>query len=172
MKKRVRGAAAVGCTLLVSLLGVGSASAADPRQPYPNPTGSFDLNGYCSGFDVVASYTRSKEYVIHQTTAPDGTITQKITGSAVISLTNATTGKTVTYNASGPGTVIIYPDNSYSVDATGPTLFWTLPQNSYLGVPTISYTRGPVSFYVDATGMTTSYSHDGHQINVCDVLAS
>jgi hypothetical protein len=67
--------------------------------------------------------------------------------------------------------VVIYPDDAFSVDAAGPNLFWTEPQFSFPGVPTISYTTGHVTFEVDASGLTTSYALAGHQTDVCAVLA-
>jgi hypothetical protein len=50
----------------------------------------------------------------------------------------------------------------------------TLPQFSYPGVPTISYTTGHVTVFVEASGMTTSYTLAGgeRQTDVCAVLAS
>ena len=146
------------------------AGAADPRQPYPNPTQPFTLAGYCA-FPVQVDYTRSNEYIIHRSTAPDGTITQQITGYAAINVTNETTGKSLTYHANGPGTVVTYPDGAFSVNSHGPSLFWTTPQDSYPGVPPISYTTGNVSFSVDPSGLTTSYNLDGSQTDVCQALA-
>ena len=55
------------------------AGAADSRQPYLNPTEPFTLTGYCS-FPVEVDVTRSNEYIIHESIAPDGTKTQKVTG--------------------------------------------------------------------------------------------
>jgi hypothetical protein len=76
----------------------------------------------------------------------------------------------VSYNIPGPAIVVLYPDGAFSVDATGPNLFWTLPENSFPGVPTLSYTTGHVSFQAAATDKTTSYSLQGHQTDVCAVL--
>jgi hypothetical protein len=116
-------------------------------------------------------YTRFNQYVIRQTTAPDGTTTLKITGNAQATVTNTDTGKSVSYNISGPGTIVIYPSNAFSIDAAGPNLLWTLPENSFPGVPTISYTTGHVTVQVDESGRTTSYNLAGRQTDVCAVLA-
>jgi len=49
---------------------------------------------------------------------------------------------------------------------------WTTLDNSYPGVPTLSYTTGHVSFQVDSSGKTTAYSLKGHRTDVCAALAS
>jgi hypothetical protein len=85
-------------------------------------------------------------------------------------VTNLSTGTSVSYNVSGPGTAVFYPSGAVSFDAAGPNLFWTQPQFSYPGVPTISYTTGHVTFEVDASGQTISYTLAGSQTDVCEAL--
>jgi hypothetical protein len=157
--------------VLIGLLFAAPAGASDPRVPLPTPD-PVVLDGYCPGFTVVVTYTQMNEYIIHQTAAPDGTTTLKITGYAQATVTNLAIGKSVTYTISGPGTVVFYPDGAFSIDAAGPNLLWTLPANSFPGVPTISYTTGHVTVQVAASGKTTAYSLQGHQTDVCAVLAS
>jgi hypothetical protein len=168
MQRAVGGSLAV---VLVGLLSAVPAGASDPRDPLPTPD-PIVLEGYCEGFTAVVTYTKMNQYVIHETTAPDGTTTLQITGHAEASVTNQATGTSVTYNISGPGTVVIYPDGAFSIDAHGPNLLWTTPENSFPGVPTISYTTGHVTLQVDASGLTTSYQLRGRQTDVCTVLAS
>src|SRR5512132_54189 len=149
------------------------ANAEDPREELPTPE-PIVLEGYCPGFTAVVTYTAFNQYIISTTTASDGTTTLKITGHAQVTVTNQTTGKSVSYNISGPGTIVIYPDGAFSIDAAGPNLLWTLPENSFPGVPTISYTTGHVTVFVDASGQTTSYRLAGgaRQTDVCAVLAA
>jgi hypothetical protein len=170
MKRAARGSLAVA-VILLGLLSATPAGASDPRIPLPTPE-PIVLEGYCSGFTVVVTYTQMNEYIIHQTTAPDGTTTLMITGYAQATVTNQATGESVTYTISGPGTVVIYPSGAFSIDAHGPNLLWTLPQYSFEGVPTISYTTGHVTVQVAASGQTTAYSLQGNQTDVCAVLGS
>ena len=165
---------AVGGSLAVALLGLLSAVPAGAQRPHvPLPTPDpIELEGYCDGFTAVVTYTKMNQYIIKQTTAPDGTTTLKITGHARASVTNQSTGQSVSYNISGPGNIVIYPDGAFSIDAHGPNLLWTAPENSFPGVPTISYTTGHVTLFVAASGETTSYQLRGHQTDVCTVLAS
>jgi hypothetical protein len=171
----------VGTLMLVSVSAVAAGAATNSRPqppvPLPDPV-TLPAQDYCGDFDALLTYTHMNEYVIHETTAPDGTITDKITGYAQATVTNKVTGKSVTYTISGPGTVVTYPKdpdtglNPFSIDAAGPNLLWTTKANSYPGVPTISYTTGHVTVTVDAHGKTTAYHLDGHQTDVCAVLAT
>jgi hypothetical protein len=69
MRNFIRISAALSVAL-ASLVVVAAASA-DPRVPLGS-SGPFELTGYCS-FPVLVTYTRSNEYIIHQTQASDGT---------------------------------------------------------------------------------------------------
>jgi hypothetical protein len=133
------------------------------------------MQGYCQGFDVSVLFSGLNQYVISQSTAPDGTITMRVTGRASATLTNATSGQSVSYNVSGPGVITMNPDGSFSADLAGPNLLWTLPANlpDSPTVPAISYTTGRVTLAVAASGKTTSYSLAGgaRQTDVCAVLA-
>jgi hypothetical protein len=155
---------------LAALALAAPARADDPRVPLTAPNAT--LSGYCQGFNVSVEFTRYNQYIIRQSTAPDGTTTLRIAGNAKATVTNLSTGKSVSYNVSGPGTLVIHPDGSFTIDAAGPNLLWTLPENSYPNVPAISYTTGHVTLAVDASGKTTSYSLAGgaRQTNVCAVL--
>jgi hypothetical protein len=144
---------------LAGLLLAAPAGASDPRFPIPTPE-PLKLEGYCEGFTAVITWTKFNQYIIHQMTAPDGTTTLQITGNAQVTVTNQTTGESVTYNISGPGTIVIEPDGAFSIDAGGPNLLWILPENleQFPDVPTISYTTGHVTVEVAADGQTTSYT--------------
>ena len=168
-------------TGLAALTLAGPARAEDPREeiPTPNPVvlAAFDPStgtGYCAGFDAVVTFPAYNQYVVRQTTAADGTTTLKITGHAKATVTNQSSGKSVTLNISGPGTIVIEPDGAFRIDAAGPNLLWTSSENSFGDVPEISYTRGRVSLRVDASGQTTSYTLAGgaRQTDVCVLLAT
>ena len=173
--KSVRAAGLLAVTLvLTGLLLASSASASDPRVPLPTPD-PLVLDGYCEGFTVLITWTEFNQYIIKATTSSDGTTTLKITGHAQATVTNQTTGASVSYNVSGPGTLVLYPNGAFSINATGPNLLWTLPENleHFPDVSTISYTTGHVTVEVDASGQTTSYTLAGgaRQTDVCAVLA-
>jgi hypothetical protein len=163
--------------VLIGLLLAAPADAQRPHPPYnpgPNPT-VLAQGDYCDDFTAVVTFTKLNQYIIHDTTDPvTGVETLRITGNAQATVTNQSTGESVTYNINGPATLVINPDGSFSADAGGPNLLWTTQDNSFPGVPAISYTTGHVTFAVDASGQTTSYTLAGgaRQTDVCAVLAS
>ena len=176
MKRAVRGFIAAPL-VLIGLLSAAPADAQRPHLPYdpgPNPT-LLPQGDYCADFTAVVTFTKLNQYIIHDTTDPVTHVeTLRITGNAQATVTNQTTGESVSYNISGPATVVINPDRSFSADAGGPNLLWTTQDNSYPGVPTISYTTGHLTLAVDASGQTTSYTLAGgaRQTDVCAILAS
>jgi hypothetical protein len=88
-------------------------------------------------------------------------------------VTNDDTGKSITYNVSGPGTQTVFLDGSFTIDAAGPNLLWTTVENSKpAGVPQLAYTTGRVRLAVDKTGHTTSYQLNGRSTDVCTKLAA
>ena len=168
--------------VLIGLLSVAPASA-KPPQPLPTPDPIVlpqfvpdMVDGYCQGFTARVTYTKMKQKVVQDTTVGD-VQTQKITGNAQVTVARLDEAgnvvKSVDYNVSGPGTLVINKkDGSFSVDAHGPNLLWTTKANSFPDVPQISYTTGHVTFAVNPAGLTTSYTLEGRQTDVCAVLAS
>jgi hypothetical protein len=172
--RKLRAAAAL---LLTGLLSPAPALAADPRLPIATPDPVVLPAGeFCEDFTAVVTFDDFNQYIIHSTTAPSGTVTLQITGRARATVTNEVTGRSVSYNISGPGTLVLNPNGSFSGDLAGPNLLYTARENlaNFPEVPTISYTTGHVTFAVDASGQTTSYALAGgsRQTDVCAVLAS
>ena len=157
---------------LMFLVAASPAGAGTKRQPvgFPSPN-PFVLTApdYCD-FNVLVDVVSTKEYFTSTLNA-DGSTTLKVTGSAFVTVTNEATGKTLSYNISGPGTETFYPSGAFSADLEGPELLWTTHANSYDGVPTLSYTTGHVTFSVDQYGKTIAYHLDGHRTDVCAALA-
>jgi hypothetical protein len=171
MSRSARRLLLTGCAIVAIAAGGEPANADRPHQYVE--TGDFTLSGYCA-FDVAVHFVRSNEYIIRNTTLPDGTVIAKITGNLAVQLTNLSTNETRTYQINGPGTATFPPDGSFSVEAAGPNLYWTLPANlpdAPAGVPTLSYTTGYLAFAVAANGRTTSYVHHGATTDVCAQLA-
>jgi hypothetical protein len=172
---RVRGSIRAGfavalVAMAMGALSVAPAGAADPRTLLPPADQELD-DQFCA-FPVDIHFTDVNQYIIHETTALDGTVTWDITGRARATVTNVDTGKMVSYNISGPGTIVFDPDGGFSIDAHGPNLLWTARDLSYPGVPAISYTTGHVTLQVAPSGLTTDYNLSGRQTDVCRVLAS
>jgi hypothetical protein len=171
MFRAARALLAVGLVLVVGVLCPATAGAA---RPVPALTFDRTLKGICP-FDVQLTVVRQNEFIIHETVASDGTIYDQYAGNLVVEVTNVETGKSLTYNISGPGTFWHNPTTgTLGGQLYGPNLLWTTPENlpdEPAGVPTLSYTTGPVSFTGDASGKTTFYSHRGTTTDVCAALA-
>ena len=142
MKRLVRCLIAVPA-VLVGLLSAGPALAADPRIPLtaaPVTLPSAANPGeYCQGFTARITVQDFNQYIIRQTIDPmSGATILRITGRARATVTNLTTLKSVSYNISGPGTLVLNSDGSFSGDLHGPNLLWTARANlaNFLFVPT------------------------------------
>jgi hypothetical protein len=168
MFRAIRAVLVVGWVLMGGALCPALAGAA---PPIPAPAFEGTLTGICA-FKVQLTVERQNEFIIHETVAPDGTIYDQYAGNLVVRVTNVETGKSLTYNISGPGTFWQNPTaGTFGAQLYGPNLLWTEPAKLPAGVPALSYTTGPVSFSVDANGNTTSYSHRGRTTDVCAALA-
>jgi hypothetical protein len=147
----------------------------DPSPPEPN----VDLkavgdDGYCD-FPVKVVQAAIKAPVT--TELPDGSTVVTFRGFGSATVTNMNSGKTLTFNISGPGSVTIFPNvppatgNAFEIDAKGPNLLYTTVANSFPGVPQLAYTTGHVRVHVEASGITDSYELSGHSTDVCPLLA-
>lgn len=104
------------------------------------------------------------------TTLANGATESRFTGHAEAIATNDKTGKSITYNISGPGTLTVLTDGSFTIDAAGPNLLYTTVENSAPGVPQLAYTTGRVQLAVNNTGHTDSYQLNGRSTDVCAKL--
>jgi len=103
---------------------------------------------YC-GFPVRLDFPVNNEYQT-VSTAPDGSTVFTITGHLTVSATNQVTGKTVTVNASGPGSLTISPDGSTGVFDNRGLFFLFAPNATQFGFPSnIVVTSGAWSFVSD-----------------------
>ena len=95
------------------------------------------------------------------------------TGFATTSDTNLATGKTVTENSSGPGTLTIFPDGSLTEATQGVTVTFLAPADAArFGLPAVSVTAGALTISVDPNGNITSLSLHGRVlVDVCAALS-
>jgi hypothetical protein len=161
-----------GCRVLIAAAVTGTGvlmtlAPAQAAQPQPQPQtvqlpgqDTAGTNGFCQ-FPVTVVLTS------YQQLRGGG----KFAGHGYATVTNDVTGKSLTYNVSGPGAVTATPGGGFSVDAGGTNLFWTTVANSYPGVPQLAYTTGHLQFTVSGTGDTTGYSLSGNSTDVCAALS-
>ena len=112
-----------------------------------------------SGIVALVHNTIEKEY-IKTFTQKDGTLRYGIDGRLVVEVTG--NGKTLTFNASGPGSIVVHPDGTASIVTEG--LTFSIPRaNNAIWLFT-----GRVVFDA-ATG--TILSHSGSTTDVCAQLS-
>jgi hypothetical protein len=161
--------------ILLSMISVLAATAPAQAAPPQVQPGHVDLpardangGGYCP-FPVSVDYVTKQR--AQDSTNPDGSTSQRVTGYAFATVTNLSTGKALDYQVSGPGVWTYYPDQAFAFEGGGVNIFWTEYGKSYPGVPQLNYITGHVSFHVNATGLTTSYQLSGSSTDVCAALA-
>lgn len=98
---------------------------------------------------------------------PNGDIMQLATGALVFTLTNASTGKSITVNTSGPGRFTIHPDGSLTIEAQG-RWFLAFIENAPF---TAFISSGRVVFSIAPGGPPTLVSQSGHVEDVCALLS-
>ena len=171
MRRSSAGTILVG--LVVCVLGAVTASPAlannDPHRVFL-PAGPVDLPvGFCrfpTHYEVVAN----KEYG-KITTLSDGTLIIRETGALKLRATNVRSGKSVLLNASGPGTITIYPDGSLTIDGTGHWLLFNLAADAAsFGLPAVILTSGHVHQALDPAATPIALSVTGHVTDVCAAL--
>ena len=126
--------------------------------------------GFCS-FPVHLEPVVNKEYGTF-TTSADGATIIKESGVLKFAISNQDTGKTTLVNASGPGTVTIYPDGSVTVLGTGHWLIFNPADDAAaFGLPGLMVTSGRLYEALDPSNKLTELSVTGRAIDVCDAIS-
>jgi hypothetical protein len=145
--------AAIALSTSALLVGAAPAGAnSDPHRMFL-PSTPFDIAPGVCPFGVHVDVPVDNEYGT-STLAPDGSTILKVTGALVWTLTNQTTGKSITLNASGPGTIDIPPAPSTVLTIASRGVAITYVTNgAAFGLPNLFYYAGPFDF-------STDYSND------------
>lgn len=152
---------------MVLIGSAGPAAADSQRQPLPFD----DVTSPCPNFDVLQHAVSSNNYLTQRTTQ-SGTTIIKISGTLVLELTNLTSHKSITLNASGPGTITVNPDASSVTEGRGLTLVFLDPVTAAaFKMPMISYLSGRLVLAADPTGTATAISYTGNFRDVCAMLS-
>lgn len=135
-------------------------------RPFTLPAAPF------CGFRVRVAFPVNKEF-IKGLKAADGSMISLITGSFKVSLTNLSTGTTITVNASGSGKFTAHADGSTTDVTRGHSLnFLGAADAQRFGLPAVSVTTGKEVSTVDAHGNLTSLTLNGHVlVDVCAALS-
>ena len=145
--------------------GDGSDRVFVPQLPFTYPA------GHVCAFAVQVTPVDDKEYIVRDTTEPDGTIVQRITGHLTATLTNLANGHAVTRNFSAAGTLTQGADGSLKLESEGPAFYsFGLRTQARLGLPGIDIVDGHAVFTIAPTGRV-AFSVTGHQTDGCALIA-
>jgi hypothetical protein len=155
--------AAVAVLAGTTALLVPSASA-DPPTRVPAPF--TDLSGpWCPGFDVNWHAVTNNEVA---TFFSDGRVI--VTGTFKIDVTNMSSGKTVTVNASGP--VFVSSDGNTVVLRGNTLLGYSAGEVGPGSAPFTQLVSGVVTVKYAADGSVASLTRTGHVTDLCAALAA
>ncbi len=152
---------AAGLAAVAILISPVSGSANSDPHRSPLPAGPLDLPATYCGFPMHLDFPVNREYQTIST-ASDGSTVLTITGSLFVTATNQVTGKAVTVNASGPGTLTISPNGATGIFDNRGLFFLFAPNAKQFGFPSnVVVTSGAWSFISDFNtnniiGLTTA----------------
>jgi hypothetical protein len=155
---------------LLTLLLLAPASTAWARGDGWEPLANEPFTVEACGTTVDATFPMNKEYQ-QVTTDAEGNQHIKVTGALKVTLTDTATGRSVTYNISGPGTSIAYANGDFLFNATGRNLLFLTPeQAAATGLPQLFVTSGPISVLFRADGSVEVQRLGNHLQDICAAL--
>lgn len=165
-------AAGAAGSLAAGFAALPAAANSDPHRSYAAAE-LFDLPPGICAFPVHIDFPVNKEYST-VTVQPDGSTVISTTGSLVVTATNDLTGKSVTVNASGPGTLSISPDGSSATAVSRGLTFVFAVNGTTFGFPSnLVVTSGDLAFtFNPSTDSITSLTRMPHLLlDVCGALS-
>lgn len=160
--------------VLAALIAIGAspAQAAGGRHRVPVGNVPADIPADVCGFPVHIGVIKDQEYVVSRTVHADGSISTRVAGPLVNSLTNLDTGTSITYDNGGPGTITTYPDGHATLDFQGHSMAWVrVAYQARLGRPALRLVNGQVRGVVDAAGDIVELSTKGPVLDGCALLS-
>ena len=153
----------LAATVVALVLGlsasVGASASGNPdRQLFPPPP---DLVGPLCGAamgTIIAHVSVDREY-IKTYVSSNGTTKYEVNGTQIDTITG--NGKTVTINASGPGSITIFPDGKVVQVLQGHTSYFNTPDKGIFlfdGLVVVDTSNGTIA------------GHNGHVTDVCALL--
>jgi hypothetical protein len=156
---------------LFTLLLLASASTAWARGDGWEPVNNQPFTLEACGTTVDVAYPIDKEYQ-RITTDAQGNQYIQITGALVATFTDTATGRSVTYNISGPAkNAIAYTNGDFLLVATGRNLgILTTEQAAALGLPELFVTSCPIRVLIRADGSVDIQRQGNHLQDICAAL--
>jgi hypothetical protein len=154
---------------LLTLLLLAPASAAWARGDGWEPVNNQPATLEACGTTVAVTFPMDKEYQ-RVTTDAQGNQHIKVTGALKVTFTDTATGRSVTYNVSGPGNSIAYANGDFLFNATGRNFIALFPNQVIPGLPQVFVTSGPIQLLFRADGSVEVQRMGNHLQDVCAAL--
>lgn len=160
----------VVATLVAGATGPAQAAGGHHRVPVHNVPA--DIPADVCGFAVHIGVIEDREYIVRRTVNADGSISTRVAGPLVNSLTNLDTGKSIAYDNGGPGTITTYPDGHATLDFQGHSMAWVrAAYQARLGAPALRLVNGHVTGTVDSSGDIVELATRGQVRDGCALLS-
>lgn len=164
-----------GIAVVAAMIASGAVPAQADGAHHRVPVGNVpaDIPADVCGFPIHIGIIEDHEYVVRRTVHADGSISTRVAGPLVNSLTNLDTGATIAYDNGGPGTITTYPDGHATLDFSGHSMAWVrAPYQARLGAPAFRLVSGGhVVGTVDAAGDIVELSTIGTVLDGCALLS-
>ena len=160
--------AAVSCALVLASSVAASAAGKPGRTlaPSPNPL-TAPLCGAALGDVTVTVDADTYRSYVKTYVMSDGTTRLKFNGYQAATVTG--NGKTLHFNISGPGTIVLNGDTVVALTGAGHGLYIGPPGTTQPGL--LLFT-GNVVYAVESSGNAIVASYTGHRTDICDLLRS
>jgi hypothetical protein len=158
---------------VVASLVTGSAQAATGHHREPVHNVPADIPADVCGFPIHIGVIEDREYVVSRITNPDGSVSTRVAGPLINSLTNLNTGATIAYDNGGPGTITTYPDGHATLDFGGHSMAWIrAAYQARLGAPAFRLVAGGhIVGTVNPSGDIVALSTRGRILDGCALLS-
>ncbi|TDW15082.1 hypothetical protein [Kribbella kalugense] len=161
--------------VVTALITVAAAPAQAAGDHHRVPVGNTpaDIPADVCGFPVHIGIVEDREYVVSRIENADGSISTRVAGPLVNSLTNLDTGASIVYDNGGPGTITTYPDGHATLDFQGHSMAWVrAAYQARLGTPALRLiSGGRVRGVMNAAGDIVELSTVGHVLDGCALLS-
>ena len=134
-----------------------SAIGKPTRSPVPFETIEFPEGEFCS-FAVLLEFPVARVIATTFPPKPNGDVVELQTGRVVARFTSLSTGRSITYNISGPVRSTLHADGSVTLELPGPQGFFN------------SINRGRIVVEFSPDGMGTIIEQTGHAEDICAAL--
>jgi hypothetical protein len=163
----------LGVMALMAAVAGPAQATGDHHHRVPVGNTPADIPADVCGFPVHIGIVEDREYIVSRTEHADGSISTRVAGPLVNSLTNLDTGASIVYDNGGPGTITTYPDGHATLDFQGHSMAWVrAPYQARLGAPALRLVAGgQVRGVMNSAGDIVELSTIGHVLDGCALLS-